>query len=368
MKILFVSNTSSSMIKFRFGIIKKLISLGYDVFVIAPFDQYSKEIKDIGCKYFDIKMGASGTNPFYDLLFFIKLLILYFKISPDLIFHYSIKPNIFGSISAKILNIKSISIIAGLGYVFLNDNFLTKVTRKLYKFSLQFATKVLFINKDDLEECINLCIINRDKTYLINGEGINTSFFYPMTNTSEKEYFTFLMIARLLKDKGIYEYVEAAKIIMARYKQARFELLGPIYVQNPACISVDEIQKLHNDGVVFYYGEALDVRRYIANADCIVLPSYREGVSMTLMEAASMGKPIIATNVPGCKEVVEDGINGFTCEVQNPNDLARKMEIMINLSYEARSQMGKNGRIKMINEFDEAIIINEYLKIIKNFH
>ena len=364
MKILFVSNTSSSMIKFRFGIIKKLISLGYDVFVIAPFDQYSKEIKDIGCKYFDIKMGASGTNPFYDLLFFIKLLILYFKISPDLIFHYSIKPNIFGSISAKILNIKSISIIAGLGYVFLNDNFLTKVTRKLYKFSLQFATKVLFINKDDLEECINLCIINRDKTYLINGEGINTSFFYPMTNTSEKEYFTFLMIARLLKDKGIYEYVEAAKIIMARYKQARFELLGPIYVQNPACISVDEIQKLHNDGVVFYYGEALDVRRYIA----IVLPSYREGVSMTLMEAASMGKPIIATNVPGCKEVVEDGINGFTCEVQNPNDLARKMEIMINLSYEARSQMGKNGRIKMINEFDEAIIINEYLKIIKNFH
>ncbi len=360
-KIILVGNTSWSMVKFRLGLIKELINQKYDVTIIAPYDNNSNELKLLGCKYIDIDIDNKGSNPLKDFKLILNLKNIYKEINPDLIIHYTIKPNIYGTIASKIACFKSIAVVTGLGYTFINDSLVSKVAKLLYKFSFKFSNKVFFINDDDKNEFIKSNLVKENKIISIAGEGVNTKFFNDEKNISNKN-MKFILIARMLWDKGIGEYVEASNLLKQDYPNVEFGLLGYLDVDNPRAISKIQMTKWEEEANIKYYGSTDDVKSFIFKSDCIVLPSYREGISMILMESASMSKPLIATNVPGCKDLIDDGKNGYLCQPKNSKNLAEKMEKMLNLNKKNREKMGQNGRIKMIKTFDESIVINKYLK------
>ncbi|SFV60126.1 Lipid carrier : UDP-N-acetylgalactosaminyltransferase / Alpha-1,3-N-acetylgalactosamine transferase PglA; Putative glycosyltransferase [hydrothermal vent metagenome] len=363
--IAIVINTSWNIYNFRLGLIKALQKEGYKVIAIAPKDEYSKKLEELGIKHYDIEMNNKGTNPFEDIKLIFDFYKLYKELSPDVILQYTIKPNIYGSIGAKMAGVPVISNISGLGTVFLNDNISSKIARMLYKFALKFPEKIFFQNKDDRELFISLGLVAKNKTDLLPGSGIDTQKFKPIKVERDDKRVKFLFVARLVKDKGLVEYVEAARQFLGNDK-VEFCILGAFYNANPTAIRASKIQEWEEKGFVKYLGTSDDVKTVISEADCIVLPSYREGLSRVLLEAASMAKPIITSNVPGCKEVVDDSVNGYLCEVKNANSLAEQMKKMHLLSNKERYEMGRRGREKVIKEFDEKIVIQKYSEVIKS--
>ena len=318
-------------------------------------------MRQAGCHHIHLEMDNKGLNPLSDLMMKNKLTHIYSEINPDLMIHYTIKPVIYGSMAAAKLGIPFINNITGLGTAFIKTNWLTWLVKRLYRLSQKNADYVLFQNVDDRE------LFSRDRLIpenvpqeVIPGTGIDTDHFnvrpYPESNP-----VTFLLIARMLWDKGVREFVEAARQIKTEFSDVRFQFLGFLDVKNRTAISHEQMQIWEEQGVIDYLGETDDVRPYIADADCVVLPSYREGLPRTLLEAAAMGRPIIATDVTGCREVVDHGVNGYLCKERDANDVAEKMKDMINLSTDERREMGLKGRKKMEREFDEKIIV---LKIV----
>jgi len=365
-KIVISSNTAWSIYNFRLNLIRILKEEGYEIIIVAPYDECAKKLKG-EFEYYDIFINNKGTNPFEDIKTFMQYCKLYKKLKPDIVLNFTIKPNIYGTLACGLLNIKTINNITGLGTLFINQNLVTKIVKYLYKISQKKAAKIFFQNKDDFYLFINEKLVDKNKCDILPGSGVDVKKFKPIEVKKKDNIFRFLLIARMLWDKGVGEYVEAAKIIKQKYQNVEFQLLGPIGVDNPKAISKDQIDKWVKEGIVNYLGVTDDVREYIARADCIVLPSYyREGIPRTLLEAASMEKPIITTNSVGCKEVVDDGINGFLCRVKDVRDLADKMEKMMNLDEEERKKMGKRGRKKVLRKFDEKIIIERYLSVIRS--
>ena len=369
--IAIVINTSWNIFNFRLGLLKALKEEGYNVVAIAPTDDYSKKLEELGIKHYDIKINNKGTNPIEDAKLLFAFRKLYKQIAPDVILQYTIKPNIYGSMAAGMLGIPVISNISGLGTVFLNDSASSKIARFLYKVALKVPKKVFYQNTHDRDLFIDSNLVKESKTDLLPGSGIDTERFkpVPVENDGESERVRFLFIARLVKDKGLMEYVEAAKQItrlstMDDQPSTECAILGAFYPGNPTAITEDEMQKWEEEGIVSYIGVSDDVKSIISEYDCIVLPSYREGLSRVLLEAASMAKPIITTNVPGCKEVVDDGINGYLCEVRSAKSLAEQMKKMIDHNDEERKEMGRKGREKVIAEFDERLVIEKYKEAI----
>jgi len=363
-KIAISINTSWNIYNFRLGLIKALQKEGFEVYAIAPKDDYSDKLESLRVKHIDIFMNNKGTNPVEDIKTIWEYYKIYKQIKPDVALHYTIKPNIYGTIGAKLAGVKVINNISGLGTVFLNDSISSKIARNLYKVALQFSNKVFFQNPSDKELFIQKKLVEENKTDLLPGSGIDTGKFKPLEK-EKSDKFKFLFIARLVRDKGIIEYIEAAQEILKDYKNVEFQVLGAFYPGNPTAITKEQIDEWIKNGIITYLGVSDNVSEIIKNSDCVVLPSYREGLSRVLLEAASMAKPIITTDTPGCRDVVEDGINGFLCKVKDSKDLADKMEKMLNLSEEERIKMGKAGREKIIKEFDEKIVIEKYLKAIK---
>jgi len=357
------SNTSWYLYNFRMGLIRALKEQGYHIVLIAPKDDYSDRLEGLGCKHYHIDIDNKGTNPIEDTKLLYQFYKLFKTIKPDMVLIYTIKPNIYGSIVSKLLNIPTINVIAGLGTVFLNDNLSSKVARWLYKVSFN-GNRVLFENKDDCKEFLAKNLVKKSQTTLIPGSGINTEAFQPKHTPSNSENLIFLLIARLIKDKGVIEYIEAIKSIRTKYPNVQFKILGSYYFGNPSSISEDEVNGWVDDGIIEYLGYTDAVLEEIEKADCIVLPSYREGLSRVLLEGASMSKPIITTNVTGCRDVVDDGENGYLVPPKDSKSLSIAIEKMIALSDEERIVMGQKGRLKVIKEFDEKIVIKHYLKVI----
>ena len=369
-KIVICLNTSWNIYNFRLNLARALKNAGYQVILVAPYDAYSEKLKD-EFEYHDIYMNNKGTNPKEDIKTLIGFYKLYKTIKPDVVLNYTIKPNIYGNIACGLLGVKTINNISGLGTVFIKESLVTKVVKWLYKYSLGKSSKVFFQNSDDRDLFVKNKLVEFVKCDLLPGSGIDTNKFVPVEYKKEDDTFRFLLIARMLWDKGVGEYVEAARIIknlelkIKNNKNVEFQLLGSLDAANNTTISKEQMNIWVDEGLVNYLGVTDDVKEFIKKADCIVLPSYREGTPRTLLESASMVKPIVTTNVAGCKEVVDDSVNGYLCEVRNSADLADKMEMMLNLSEDERKLMGEAGRAKMINEFDESIVINKYLKVIK---
>ena len=352
-------NTSWNIFNFRVGLLKALQKEGYKIVCVAPYDDYSKKLEELGFEYYEIKMNNKGTNPVEDMKLIRDYYALYKKINPDVILQYTIKPNIYGSIAARLLGKNVISNISGLGTVFLNDNLSSKIARWLYKVSL-VNNKLFFQNSEDKNLFVKNGLVKETQTDLLPGSGINTDIYKPSEDIEANEKLTFMMIARLVRDKGIGEYIEAIKIIKQKYQNVEFKLLGSLYPGNPTAVSQDELNSWIDEGLINYLGHSDDVKSEILKVDCVVLPSYREGLSRVLLEAGALAKPIVTTNTPGCKDVVDDNINGFLCEVKSSSSLADAMEKMINLSNKDRKAMGQKSREKIIGEFDEKLVIEKY--------
>lgn len=365
MKIAVVLNTSWNIYNFRKGLILSLMDKGNEVITIAPKDKYTYKLMDLGCRHIPVKMDSRGANPIKDFLLVLELYWIYKKIKPDVILHYTIKPNIYGTIAASFMGIPVINNVCGLGTMFLKDNLVSRVAILLYRIAFRFPKKIFFQNNDDRKLFLKRKIVSKKVCDLLPGSGINTGDFAPGNSTEKNRPFTFLLISRLIYDKGILEYIEAIDQLKKEGIDAKFQLLGQIDEKHKRGIPGKTIQDWIEKNQVEYLGTTEDVRTYIENSDCVVLPSYREGTPKTLLEAASMGKPIVATNVPGCNNVVLDGKNGFLCKLKDSKDLALKMKNMLSLEPGQRTKMGIESREYVIQNFEESIVINKYLKSIE---
>ena len=340
---------------------------GYEVHVIAEEDEYSTKLIDLGFHFHPISVNNNTKNPINDLGLIFKYLRTYKKINPDIILHNAIKPNIYGTIAAGILRIPIINNISGLGTLFIKKSFSTKIASFLYRISQKFATIVFFQNPNDRSLFIENKLIKEDKTRLIPGSGVDTNRFSPKRfSPSGSDRFTFLFVGRLLFDKGIREYVEAAKEIKNKFSKVVFNVLGPRYQDNSTSISEKDLKTWIQSNLINYLGNTDEVEIELAKADCVVLPSYREGLSKVLIEASSMALPIVTTNVPGCKDVVVDGITGFLCKPKDAKDLKIKMEKMISLPVHEREEMGKKARKRAIDIFDVKKVVAIYYEAIRS--
>jgi len=369
MRIVFSGNTSWGMYNFRIALMVAFKNIGFDVWVVAPEDEYTSKFAEIGINFKPVKkLKRSGTNPIADIVLLREYIGIYKQIKPDFVFHYTIKPNIYGSFACKICNIRSISVTTGLGNAFSNSRFLFIFAKLLYKFSSSYASEVWFLNASDLNIFVENKILKLDKTYLLKGEGIDLELFRPTKAQFEDKPITFTLISRMLYDKGVEVFVKATNLLRAKGYNFSSILLGQIDTDNPEGISLSTIKEWQAAGMIEYMGSTSDVKPYIGDADCIVLPSYyKEGIPRILMEAAAMEKPIITTNNIGCIETVDNGINGFLCEMKDEQDLADKMELFLKLTAEQRQELGKAGREKMEKEFDYKIIIEIYLNKLNHY-
>lgn len=366
-KIAFVGNTSFSMYNFRMGVMRHFMK-DYEVVVIAPEDEYSDFFRKEGIRYIPIAMETRGMNVISDMNLLRTLYRCYKKEKFDFVFHYTIKPVIYGSIACKLLSIKCIAVVTGLGYTFMKENLLNKLVKVMYKVALRKVCETWFLNHDDCNVFISNKIVKESKTFVLNGEGVNMDHFRYMEKQVNDDQFRFLLISRLIKEKGIREYAEAAKRLKAKYPHMIFSILGKMDTGASDDISAEEVDEWVKGGYIDYKGYSMDVCQYIADADCVVLPSsYREGIPRCLMEAMSMKKPIIASNSVGCVELIEDGVNGYKIEPRSSDDLCDKMERLYHLSEEERNKMGQAGYDIVLVKFDEKITISIYLNKIKDY-
>jgi glycosyltransferase involved in cell wall biosynthesis len=366
MKIAIVLNTSWNIFNFRMNFVRTLIAQGYEVHTIAPEDEYTKFLVEAGCHHHKVRMDSRGANPIKDSLLIMELWSIYRKIRPDIILHYTIKPNVYGTIAASLLRIPVINNVCGLGTVFLKDNLVSAVAILLYKISFRFAHKVFFQNPDDKKLFIEKGLVKAESVDLVPGSGIDLKRFQPM-DFQRNEKFTFLLISRLITDKGILEYIRAIRKLKSKGVDARFQILGAMDPRHKRGIKSEVVKNWIEDDVIEYLGTTDDVRQHIEKADCIVLPSYREGTPRTLLEAASSSKPIITTDVPGCNHVVINDFNGLLCKLKDSDDLAEKMKQMSEFEDQKLQEFGRNSRAKMEAEYDESLVINKYLAALKEY-
>ncbi len=404
-------------------LIRALLDQGHKVSIVAPRDEYTIRLEQAGCTFTPIRINNQGTNPVTETLTVWSYLRIYSRLKPEIILHFTPKPNIYGSMAAGMLKIPCINNISGLGTAFIREGLLGRVVRILYRLSQRSADKVFFQNKDDLDMFVASGLVKAHKAGLLPGSGVDVEKFnlrlrdlgiqrlrdwgieglgdlgieelrdsgieegrccnqssidiYQPSNEGQDFQYgpresnpgtgvVFLLIARLIWDKGIREYAEAARIIKTGYPEAEFRLLGFVDENNPGAVPEETIREWEEEGILKWLGRQDDVRPYIAAADCVVLPSYyREGTPRTLLEAAAMGKPLIAADTVGTREPVQDGVTGYLCRPRDAGDLAGQMERMINIGHEKRLEMGQRGREKMEREYDENIVINKYMQVIQ---
>ncbi len=364
-KIAFVSNNAWSIYNFRLDVIKTLLEDGHAITIITPFNAYVEKIIELGCEHIAIDFDNKSINPLTDIRFFLRLNSLYKKLQPDLIFHYVAKPNIYGTLAAKRNNIASVAIVTGLGFAFSRKNLLYAVVKLLYRFSLNGARDVLFLNNDDAQLFAREKIVPLKKINVLPGEGINTDYFAPQPSRENKKRFRFLMSCRMLKSKGVEIFVEAARLLKLKGHVFDAIILGFFEENHPDSIAPAVVESWQQDGLVNYLGFRDDVRPVLAEASAFVFPSfYNEGVPRSLLEAASMELPIITTHNKGCRDVVVDKVNGFLCKLEDPFDLASKMEEMLLMDPVARENMGQKGRELVRSKFGMEKVIHEYRRIV----
>lgn len=349
--------------------IRKTLSLklkeSYDVTILSTGTKEALELaRANGFRVIDVKGSTQDPR---DILNYLKNLKSALKeVKPDVCLTFTIRPAIWGNLTTRRLKIPTITNITGIGPLFERNNFAYRAARTLYKFILKKTAFIFFQNNDDRTIFLEQKFVKPEQSLLIPGSGVDTDFYQPRSDIPQSSPFSFLFISRLVKDKGILEFVEAARLLKGKINTS-FKVIGPLWLQNlkENTVTEAEIQLWVDEGVIEYLGEQTDVRPFMAEAGCVVLPSYREGMSNVLLEASSMAKPCITTNTTGCRDIVDDNITGLICEVRNAKDLSDKMLKMFHLSEEERTVMGKRGREKIIEKFDKQIVINAYLKAIE---
>ena len=367
-KLLIMTNTTWNLVNFRSGLIAALVSRGFDVVAVAPDDEYRDRLRELGCRYVPLNMDNQGTHPVKDALLLWRYFVVLRRERPAVILSYTVKPNIYASLAARLVGVTVINNVSGLGTAFLRGGWLGGVVCSLYRVALRRSHRVFFQNEEDRQVFIEKRLVAPARTGLLPGSGIDLVHFSPLavegSSLRNGAGLVFLMVARLLWDKGVLEFVEAARRVKALFPESRFQLLGFLDVKNQTAVGRSDVEAWVKEGVVEYLGTTDDVRPFLADADCVVLPSYREGTPRSLLEAAAMGRPLLATDVPGCREVVIDGVNGLLCRLRDSVDLAEKMMQMITMPMSALLQMGQESRRLAEMRFDEQIVIRKYLEAI----
>lgn len=363
--ILIAANTTWYVHNFRSRLIGELLSKGYQITVLSPTDEFVQQITSLGARHIHLPLDNDGTNPLKELRFLSTLFSILRHERPSIILTYTPKINIYTSLVSRLLGIPVVANVSGLGRAFISGGWLKAVAINLYRFALRYPQTVFFQNEDDRSEFVKLGLVHLSRTARLPGSGVNLTRFNPEIHQHSHERIVFLLVARLMWDKGVGEYIHAARVMTSKYKHVEFQLLGFLDVKNPSAVPRNDVDTWVAEGIVTYLGPTDDVRPFYAHANCVVLPSYREGTPRTLLEASSMGLPIITTDAVGCRDVVEDGTTGFLCRVKDAADLADKMERIILMTPEERTAMGRAGRRKMELEFDEQIVIDRYMDAIE---
>jgi glycosyltransferase involved in cell wall biosynthesis len=365
-KIAIIENHELGIYSIRHDLVKA-IAEQYDTTVLTEIDDSFKN-GDLEKLVHFVDVGKAVLNPVTALKYNSRLRKALIEAKPDVCLTFTIRPAIYGNMVTGRLNIPTISTITGTGPLFDSKSISYTIARQLYKRVLKKTRFVFFPNYDDLNGFIARKYITKEQGRRVPGSGINYEQFAPQESARGNDgKFIFLYISRLIKDKGVLEFVEAASLLKEKFPSAEFHIVGPLWTGNKKSLTVtaDELNGWIEKKWIIYHDKQKDVRPFIADADCVVMPSYREGMSNVLLEAASMARPLITTDVTGCRDIVENGVNGFLCEVKSGVDLAEKMIQMMNLPPAQREEMGKKGREKMILEFDKKIVISKYLEAIK---
>lgn len=364
MKIAVLSSHTPSLFWFRMDMMLAFITKGHDVVAIGneSENKWQEKFNQNGIDYRSVIIQRNSINPFKDLITLLSLKKMLKQIRPDKIFTYQAKTVIYGGIAANYLGITEVyPMIAGVGSIFLSDSIKARIIRFVlkieYRISMKKCPYVFFQNTDDIDVFIKNRIVNRDQVVMINGSGVNLAEF---TMQPLPEIFAFLCIARLIRDKGIYEYLQACRIIKEHYQEIRCLLVGP-FDTNPSALRKEDLQPYIDDGIIEYFGEQSDVRPYLAQCSVYVLPSYREGTPKTVLEAMATGRAIITTDAPGCRETVVDGENGYLVPIKDITTLVSRMELLIN-SPNIVFQMALIGRKMAMEKYDVKLINNKIIK------
>ena len=360
MKIVMTANAAWNVWNFRRPVISALQADGHQVCVLAPPDDAVTALETAGCTVIPLKMDVKGMNPARDLGLVFRYGRHFRSLRPDAVLGYTIKPNLYGAFAARRAGVPFLPNVTGLGTAFLSGGPLQRVAVGLYRGAFRGLPVVFFQNHDDRDLFLSQRIVGHDQVRVLPGSGIDFDRFPAAEMPAGDGLPVFLLIARLLRDKGVVEFVEAARLVNAAGAVARFRLLGALGAENRTAIPPETVAAWQAEGVVEYLGQTDDVRPFIAAATCVVLPSYREGAPRTLIEAAAMARPLIATDVPGCTAVVEHGTTGFLCAVRDAGALAGAIRQFLSLDPTARAQMGQAGRRKMEREFDQALVADAY--------
>lgn len=360
-------NSSWNVINFRLGLVKALQRDGYDVVALTPEDRHTEQLTANGVGHVPIAMDKKGLSPVRDAFLLARYYRVLREVRPDVLLAFTAKPNVYASLAAHALGIPVVNNVAGLGTAFVTERWLTKLLRRLYRLAFRRSKTVFFQNRDDMDMFVRGRIARADQAVLLPGSGVDLDRFRPAAPSAPRDDFRFILIARLLWEKGIGEYVEAARRVRAAAPNARFQILGFVDVDNAAAVTPRDLDRWQSEGLVEYLGAADDVRPHIAAADCVVLPTfYREGMPRVLLEASAMGKPLITTDVAGCRDVIEDGRNGFLCAPRSAEALAEALLKILRLGPANLKAFSQAARRKAELEFDESIIIARYREAIRS--
>lgn len=361
MKILILANNDYGLYKFRKELIAELIRNGFEVFISLPNGIKINDLTEMGCKFIPVSIDIRGKNVLSDLLLLFKYIRIMHTLKPDIVLTYTVKPNVYGGLICRFMNIPFLSNITGLGSAFQEDNILKSLLILLYRRSISYSNHVYIQNSDIVSRLIEMNIDIRNYS-IIPGSGVNLEEF-KKSNFPHDEKIRFAFIGRIMEIKGIEEYLKLSKMVKQKYENVEFHVFG----------SFDEdkfkniIQKMDEEGLIFYHGFKDDIKIHMKIISAVIMPSHSEGMSNVLLEAAAMGRVTIASDIPGCKEIIDDGVTGYKFKLGDVNDLYDKVVNFIELPFEDKKEMGKAARLKVEKEFDREIVIDAYMREIKKF-
>jgi glycosyltransferase involved in cell wall biosynthesis len=368
MKIITISaNTSWYLFNFRASTIRKLRDGGFRVVCLTPDDEYRhKLVSEVGCEWLPLAMNNKGSNPFQDAGLVWQFFRHYKKLKPAAALHFTIKNNVYGTWAARSLGIPVINNISGLGTAFIHRGFVSFVVRLLYRTSQPFAHCIFCQNEDDLAQLVAAKLVPPRLLKLLPGSGVDLNRFRPELNKDHGGSFRFLYAGRMLADKGLGELISAVSLLNRTEPRCVLWLSGFSDAGNSSAISNDQLNEWAAQPWIEWLGPTDHIEKIYANVDCVVLPSYREGMPRSLLEAGAMGRPVVATNVPGCRHIVEDGFNGLLCEARSSDSLHQAMRRMMNMGTEDRKKMGHNGRTRVAERFGEQLVVETTIEAVKS--
>lgn len=362
LRVAVVANTAWYLVNFRINLMRALQLAGAAVVAVAPEDDHAQVIRDAGIDFAPIKLSGAGRQPWSELRSVAMLWRTFRSHRIDLVLSYTPKGNLYSALACVIAERAFVPNVSGLGRTFIRRTWVTHLVSLMYRATFGRAQRVFFQNQDDLDTFVRAGLVPAALVERLPGSGVDLTRFLPVPlPENAPEAPLFVMIARMLWDKGVGEFVEAARVVQRSFPGARFVLLGFADVANPSAISRKQLDKWTAEGVVRYMGQTDDVRPWLAQADCVVLPSYREGLPRTLLEAGACARPVVTTNAPGCRDAVRDCVTGYLCRTADSDDLACKLMTFIGLPRLKRQEFGARAREFVEQNFDERRVIDRYL-------